>query len=59
LKDKIFRFPDARDDYKQSAGSRDGAMSALIGIAARKSIESGQIIKIGDLTSLKPQAQKA
>lgn len=59
LKDKIFRFPDAKDEYRQSAGSRDGAMSALIGIAARKSIESGKIIKIGDLTSLKPKAQKA
>lgn len=59
LKDKIFRFPDAPDQYKQSAGSRDGAMSALIGIAARKSIESGKIIKIGDLTSLQPRAQKA
>lgn len=59
LKDKIFRFPDSPDLYKQSAGSRDGAMSALIGIAARKSIESGKIVKIGDLTSLTPLAKKA
>lgn len=59
LKDKIFRFPDSPDRFKQSAGSRDGAMSALIGIAARQSIETGKIVKIGDLTSLKPMAKKA
>jgi len=59
LKDKIFRYPDSQDTYKQSAGSRDGAMSALIGIAARNSIETGKIVKIGDLTELKPMAQKA
>ncbi|WP_373497181.1 Gfo/Idh/MocA family protein [Aquiflexum sp.] len=59
LKDKIFRFPDSPDLYRQSAGSRDGAMSALIGIAARKSIETGRIVKIGDLTSLVPLEKKA
>ncbi|WP_114751482.1 Gfo/Idh/MocA family protein [Pleomorphovibrio marinus] len=59
LKNKIFRNPDSPDLYKQSAGSRDGAMSALIGIAARNSIETGKIIKIADLTSLKPMAKKA
>lgn len=59
LKDKIFRYPSSPDTYRQSAGSRDGAMSALIGIAARKSIETGKIIRIEDLTELKPQAKKA
>ena len=59
LKDKIFRYPSSKDTYRQSAGSRDGAMSALIGIAARKSIETGKIIRIEDLTELKPQAHKA
>ena len=59
LKDKIFRYPDSPDKYRQSAGSRDGAMSALIGIAARKSIETGKIIRIGDLTELQPKAQKS
>lgn len=58
LKDQIFRFPDNPDKYRQSAGSRDGAMSALIGIAARKSIQSGEIVRIGDLTELQPMAQK-
>jgi predicted dehydrogenase len=58
LKDRIFRYPDATDTYRQSAGSRDGAMSALIGIAARNSIESGKIVRIENLTDLKPLAQK-
>ncbi len=58
LKDRLFRYPGAEDPYRQSAGSRDGAMSALIGIAARRSIESGRIIKIGELTDLQPMAQK-
>jgi predicted dehydrogenase len=58
LKDKLFRYPESPDPYKQAAGSRDGIMSALIGIAARKSIESGKIIKIADLTELKPVAKK-
>jgi predicted dehydrogenase len=57
LKDKLFRYPDAPDHYRQAAGSREGIMSALIGIAARKSIESGKIIKIGELTELKPMAR--
>ena len=56
LKDKIFRYPGAPDPLRQSAGTRDGAMSILVGIAARKSAETGQPIKIGDLTELKPLA---
>ena len=52
-------FNPGEDKYKQAAGSRDGAMSILIGIAARKSIDSGKPIKIKDLTSLKPNAVKS
>ena len=59
LKDKIFKNPEMEDPYKQSAGTRDGAMSILVGIAARNSVESGKSVKIADLTSLKPQAKKA
>ena len=57
LRDQIF-IPGTPDPYKQCAGTRDGAFSCLIGIAARNSIASGQVVKIADLTSLKPQAQK-
>jgi predicted dehydrogenase len=54
LQDKIFRDPNMADPYKHAAGSRDGVMSAIIGIAARKSIEENRIVKIEELTSIKP-----
>lgn len=54
LQDKIFRNPDMADPYKHAATSRDGVMSAIIGIAARKSIEEKRPVKIEELTSIKP-----
>lgn len=54
LQDKIFRDPKLADPYKHAAGSRDGVMSSIIGIAARKSIEENRIVKIEELTSIKP-----
>ena len=59
LKDKIFRNPDLADPYRQAAGSRDGAMSILTGIAARNSTKSGNVVKISDLTSLEPVAVRS
>ena len=59
LREKIFRFPEKEDKYKQSAGSRDGAMAILVGVAARESIKTGMPVKIGDLTDLSPKAQKS
>lgn len=58
LHDKIFRNPDNPDPYGHSAGLRDGAMSVLIGIAARKSIESGEPVRIAELTDLQPRAKR-
>ncbi len=55
LQDKMFRTPDSADPFDRTAGSRDGAMSILIGIAARKSIETGTAVKIKDLTNLRPK----
>ena len=52
LKDKLFLDPNQPDPWRQSAGSRDGAMSCLIGIAARNSIEQKKPIRIQDLTSI-------
>jgi len=52
LKDKLFLDPNQADPWRQSAGSRDGAMSCLIGIAARYSIEQGKPIQIQDLTTI-------
>ena len=59
LHDKIFRSPDTADEFGRTAGIRDGAMAILIGIGARRSIESGKPIRIGDLTDLKPMAKRA
>ncbi len=58
MKDKIFVNTNAPDPYRQSAGTREGAMSCLIGIAARKSVEQQKPIKIADLTSLQPMAKR-
>ena len=55
LQDQIFRNPGMPDPFKHAAGSRDGAMSILIGIAARKSIEFGEPVRIADLTDLVPE----
>jgi predicted dehydrogenase len=57
MKDKIFKKT-LEDPFRQTAGIRDGAMAILIGIAARKSIDSGKPVLIGDLTELKPLAKK-
>ena len=58
LQDKIFRGDDGSDPLGHLAGSRDGAMSILIGIAARKSIESGEPVRIASLTDLEPRKAK-
>lgn len=58
MQDKLFRNPNEPDPLDQAAGSRDGAMSILIGIAARKSIESGQPVRIAELTSLEPREHR-
>ncbi|MEA1785016.1 Gfo/Idh/MocA family oxidoreductase [Arenibacter sp. GZD96] len=58
LQDHIFKKTQEKDPFGRAAGSRDGAMSCLIGIAARKSISSGQAVKIADLTDLVPKAER-
>ena len=54
MMDKLFRDPDIPDPLGQQAGVRDGVMSILIGIAARKSIAESRPVNIGDLTDLEP-----
>ena len=54
---RIFR--DKQDNpYNILAGTRDGAMSILIGIAARKSIQLKRPVKISELTDLVPMANR-
>lgn len=56
LKRQIFAEPNMPDPLKHVAGLRDGAMAILLGIAARKSIETNKPVNVGELTTLKPQA---
>jgi len=58
LHDQIFRNPEKKDPFDRPAGVRDGAMSILIGIAARKSIESGRPVRISELTDLEPRVRR-
>lgn len=58
LQDKLLANPSALDPYRHTASVRDGAMSILIGIAARKSIESREPVRIASLTDLEPRAKR-
>jgi len=58
LQDKLFLDPSAPDPYGHMAGSRDGAMSILIGIAARESIQTRKAVQIAAMTDLQPRAQR-
>jgi hypothetical protein len=58
LQDRIFVDPDLPDPMRHAAGTRDGVMSIMIGIAARKSIEEQRPVKIEELTSLKPSEKR-
>ena len=55
---KSSKIPEAPDPLRHAAGVRDGAMSILIGIAARKSIESREVVNIAELTDLEPRAKR-
>jgi len=50
MQDRIFRG--APDPLKQAAGTRDGALSILIGIAARRSIEQQRPVTIEELVKI-------
>lgn len=58
LQDRIFVDPNIPDPLRHAAGTRDGVMSIMIGIAARKSIEEKRPVKIEELTSLKPSVKR-
>ena len=51
-------FTDTNDNPQNvMAGTREGAMSILIGVAARKSIKEKRPVKISELTDLIPKAK--
>jgi predicted dehydrogenase len=52
-------FVDTNDNpHHVMAGTREGAMSILIGIAARKSIQLKRPVKISELTDLEPMVDR-
>lgn len=55
---EIFRGETINASLNHAANVRDGSLAVLIGIAARKSIDTGMPIKIADLTDLVPQLDK-
>lgn len=58
LQDNIFVGKNGKDPFEREAGLRDGIMSIMIGIAARKSIESGEPIKVAELTTMEPRVKR-
>lgn len=50
--DYLFVNPDAADPLNHMAGTRDGALSVLIGIAARKSIAEGRAVRLDELVKV-------
>lgn len=58
MMDKLFKDPTMPDPLGQEAGTRDGVMSILIGVAARKSIAQHQAVKIAGLTELTPMVKR-
>ncbi|BDD10797.1 4,5-dihydroxyphthalate dehydrogenase [Fulvitalea axinellae] len=58
IMNKIFKHPNSPDPLNHCAGTRDGAMSILIGIAARRSVERNRPVKIEELTDLRPREER-
>jgi predicted dehydrogenase len=59
MNDQLFKDPDRPDPLVQQAGVRDGVMSIIIGVAAVRSTDSGQPVRIEDLVDLKPMPNRA
>jgi predicted dehydrogenase len=58
MHDRIFKDPRMADPFRHMAGTRDGAMSLLIGVAARKSIDEKRPVKISELTDIQPRERR-
>lgn len=55
MHERLFNGKKIHNEFEHEAGSVDGAMAVLIGIAARKSIDEKRIVKIEELTDLVPR----
>ena len=50
--DSMFRGSDPHPELDRTSGLREGVMSVLVGIAARKSIDEGRPVRIDELASI-------
>ncbi len=57
MQNKILRGIETDKALHHAAGVRDGAMAILIGVAARKSIDEGRVVKISELTDIKSKVK--
>jgi predicted dehydrogenase len=57
LQEQIFSATPQEELMNRGAGHEQGAASILVGVAANKSIEFGQPIRIAELFELKPEAR--
>jgi predicted dehydrogenase len=56
--DKIFKDPSMSDPLHQAADVRDGALAVLVGVAARRSIDTGAAVRIADLINIGPRGKE-
>ncbi len=56
IQEQIFSSSAPEEHLRRNAGAEQGAASILIGIAANKSMVTGQPMRIEDLVTLKPEA---
>jgi len=54
LQEQIFSRNPPEDSFHRNAGHEQGIASAMVGIAANQSMETGQPVRISDLISLRP-----
>lgn len=57
IQEQIFSDNPPVENWGRNAGHEQGAASILIGIAANKSIASGQAVQVADLCQLNPEAR--
>jgi len=58
LQEQIFSRKPPKDTLQRNAGHEQGVASAIIGIAANKSIQSGKVVRVNDLVDLPQQPKK-
>jgi hypothetical protein len=56
--ERLFAGSATPDPWQRGAGYEQGAASILVGIAANRSIATGQPVRLADMFPLRPEARK-